>query len=297
LRAQNVLLAKLLGEEKAKAARLRTELIGNLTNLIVGFTDAQDALWSEVVDKVQVANEQGVGEMERWIGQAEEVHAESSRRTESMRGELVMAEGTATSQREAGVSALRDVSEGMRSRLEEYGAETQDMATGQVEAVDGFCEKMGSTAVEGEPGSVDLADNQLRDEQTNERKSRASGSARCSRARARRTTRRGQEPPLQPMPSMESHRLCLKPTRLAATPSLRTTAPLRRHFPTCSTRPPSSSPMVSSRTCQPVSPRARSLGPSRNPGSGHNREMRSSRLSGGVKAATSHPVSPACHPR
>ncbi|RSH85668.1 kinesin motor protein cin8 [Saitozyma podzolica] len=150
LRAQNVLLAKLLGEEKAKTARLRTELIGNLTNLIVGFTDAQDASWSEVVDKVQVANEQGVGEMERWIGQAEEVHAESSRRTENMRGELVMAERTATSQREAGVSALRDVSEGMRTRLEEYGAETQGMATSQVEAVDGFCGKMGSTAVEDE---------------------------------------------------------------------------------------------------------------------------------------------------
>jgi kinesin family protein 11 len=149
-----VLLAKLLGEEKAKTARLRTELIGNLTNLIVGFTDAQDASWSEVVDKVQVANEQGVGEMERWIGQAEEVHAESSRRTESMRGELVMAERTATSQREAGVSALRDVSEGMRTRLEEYGAETQDMATSQVEAVDGFCGKMGSTAVEGEPKAM-----------------------------------------------------------------------------------------------------------------------------------------------
>lgn len=101
-----------------------------------------------------MANEQGVGEMERWIGQAEEVHAESSRRIESMRGELVMAEGTATSQREAGVSALRDVTEGMRSRLEEYGAETHDMATSQVAAVDGFCEKMGSTAVDGESRAI-----------------------------------------------------------------------------------------------------------------------------------------------
>jgi kinesin family protein 11 len=147
-----VLLGKLLAEEKSKSALLRTELIGNLTNLIVDFTDAQDASWSQVVTQVQSANEVGVGEMNSWIEQDVEVHAESSKRAEAMGRELDMGGEVGKKQREAGVATVQDISAGMRTRLEGYGKEASVMAERQVEVVDGFCERLGTTAVEGEQG-------------------------------------------------------------------------------------------------------------------------------------------------
>lgn len=150
LRAQNVLLAKLLTDEKAKTAHLRTELVSNLTNLIVGFTDAQDASWSGVMAKVQAENEEGVRQMGAFSGAMEESHAEGSRRARAFSGELEQSQRAGMGQREAGRKAVREVKEGMRVRLEEYGERTRGEMERQVEVVDGFCGRLGETSADGE---------------------------------------------------------------------------------------------------------------------------------------------------
>lgn len=150
LRAQNVLLAKLLVEEKAKTARLRTELIGNLTNLIVDFTDAQDASWSDVVAKVQAENEGGIEEMDTFRGLMEENHAETSRRARVFNGELSKGQTGEKKQRELGRKAVEEVEAGMKVRLGEYGEKTSGEMKKQVEVVDGFCARLGETSADGE---------------------------------------------------------------------------------------------------------------------------------------------------
>lgn len=150
LRAQNVLLAKLLVEEKNKTAHLRTELIGNLTNLIVGFTDAQDASWSDVVAKVQDENDIGIREMSGFQGIMEENYAEGSRRAGQFKRNLDDGSKSSKKQREVGRKAIGEVQEGMKVRLGEYGEKTTGDMRRQVEVVDGFCERLGETSADGE---------------------------------------------------------------------------------------------------------------------------------------------------
>lgn len=102
LRNQNLLLANLLAEEKAKSVTLRTQLISNLTSMIVGFTDAQDESWSKVVGKVQSENEVGISEMGVFGKEAKGIHAESSKRAGQFSEELDMGGETCSKQREAG---------------------------------------------------------------------------------------------------------------------------------------------------------------------------------------------------
>ena len=118
--------------------------------MIVSFTDAQDASWSEAVAQVQVANEVGTLEMQRYAESSEAGYAESSKRASEYRSELDMGGQTATAQRDTGRGALEDVTTGLRSRLEGYGRETMVGAGEHVEAVDGFCGRMGATANSGE---------------------------------------------------------------------------------------------------------------------------------------------------
>ncbi|WWD19337.1 hypothetical protein CI109_103796 [Kwoniella shandongensis] len=148
LQSQNLLLARLLSQEKAKTAKLRSELIGNLTSMIENFTDAQDASWTEVVDQVKVENEKGVEEMQTF---GVEVRGEWEQREQqrgTVRGDLVVAEETGRKQREAGQNALGDVRDGMRERLEVYSAATMEEAGSHVSVVDGFCSKMGKGATD-----------------------------------------------------------------------------------------------------------------------------------------------------
>jgi len=138
-----------LADEKAKTSKLRNELVNNLTSMIVSFTDAQDASWSEAVAQVQAANETGTIEMERFAQVSEEVYAESSKRAGEYREELDMGGQTASARREAGRGALKDVTSGLRSRLEGYGKETVVQAGEHVEVVDGFCGRLGAAAADG----------------------------------------------------------------------------------------------------------------------------------------------------
>ena len=99
LRAQNDMLTRMLSSEKAKTAKLRTELVQNLTNMIVGFTDAQDASWTQAVEGVKMANEEGMGEMERYGDLVEEEWEEKVGRAEIVEKELQSAQGSSKRQR------------------------------------------------------------------------------------------------------------------------------------------------------------------------------------------------------
>ena len=99
LRAQNDMLTRMLSEEKTKTAKLRTELVQNLTNMIVGFTDAQDASWTQAVEGVQKANEEGMGEMEKYGDLVEEDWEEKVGRAELVEEGLGDLQSTAKRQR------------------------------------------------------------------------------------------------------------------------------------------------------------------------------------------------------
>ena len=167
LRAQNDMLTRILSEEKTKTAKLRTELVQNLTNMIVGFTDAQDASWTQAVEGVQKANEEGMGEMEKYGDLVEEDWEEKVGRAKIVEEGLGDLQSTAKRQRvdgqnvsdrhwrcEAGqcidIQALGEVTTGVRSRLELFGQQTRGEASEHVQEVDGFCRHLDEVASEGE---------------------------------------------------------------------------------------------------------------------------------------------------
>lgn len=102
LRGQNDLLARMLSAEKAKTAKLRTELLQNLTSLIHGFTDAQDESWTTAVEGVKEANTLGMGEMERYGDQVEHEWEDRTRRAEAVEQDLQDVQGKAKRQRTDG---------------------------------------------------------------------------------------------------------------------------------------------------------------------------------------------------
>jgi kinesin family protein 11 len=102
LQAQNTLLAQLLKSEKSKTARLRTDLLHNLTTMIVDFTDAQDVSLTTAVQGVQAANEVGVSEMGGFARDVESNFAENSKRAGGCARELNLGEDSAGQQRIAG---------------------------------------------------------------------------------------------------------------------------------------------------------------------------------------------------
>ena len=95
LRNQNALLARMLQEEKAKTTRLRTDLISNLTSMIVDFTAVAD---------VQTANTAGIEEMGVFQHGAEVRYDELLSRNNEIEEELGVAVNTASKQRSAGQS-------------------------------------------------------------------------------------------------------------------------------------------------------------------------------------------------
>ncbi|OXB35754.1 kinesin family member 11 [Cryptococcus neoformans] len=146
LRSQNHLLAKLLSEEKAKTAKLRTELIGNLTSMIESFTDEQDKGLNAVVDKVKMENEKSVEEMEEFGEETRRVWEEGDGRRKLFEDEVRSGGERVVLQKGEGQLALGQVREGLRERLESYGQGTMGEAEAHVEVVDGLCNKMGKSA-------------------------------------------------------------------------------------------------------------------------------------------------------
>ena len=96
------MLAQLLANEKANTARLRTDLVSNLTNLVVNFTEAHDDSWSAAVAQMQSANAEGMNGIEAFGAAAEVDYEHSSARVAGFGGKLVMAQSSGVKQREAG---------------------------------------------------------------------------------------------------------------------------------------------------------------------------------------------------
>lgn len=102
LRSQNEMLARMLGNEKAKSAKLRTELVSNLTSMIHGFTDAQDESWTTAVEGVKQANTAGMAQIERYGDQVEHEWDEHTQRAERVEQELRGVESSTKRQRTDG---------------------------------------------------------------------------------------------------------------------------------------------------------------------------------------------------
>ncbi|WVR09342.1 hypothetical protein IAU60_006408 [Kwoniella sp. DSM 27419] len=146
LQEQNSLLIKLLVEEKAKNARLRTELIGNFTKMIEGFTDAQDESLTSVMGQIRQENERAVEGLQVFGTEVQHGWEEGEKARGVVEAELRMGGETSRKQRESGASALGSVREGLRERLQVYGRELTSEADAQVKTVDGFCAKLGKSA-------------------------------------------------------------------------------------------------------------------------------------------------------
>jgi kinesin family protein 11 len=156
----------LLTQEKAKTARLRTDLIANLSNLIVDFTDTQDASLSAAVAQVQLANDAGLRDMQAFSQSSQDAHAESSRRAEEFGEELEMAKAAGVQQRQSGTTvsvlyfqrkcrlsfeqALGHVNVGLKSRLEEYNKETSAETAERLRRVEGLCDDLAASVGTGE---------------------------------------------------------------------------------------------------------------------------------------------------
>ncbi|WVQ72707.1 hypothetical protein IAR50_002267 [Cryptococcus sp. DSM 104548] len=146
LRAQNNLLMTLLAEEKSKTAKLRTDLIGNLTSMIQDFTDAQDEGWSGVVDKAKRDNQAGIESLEEFGEQVGAAWVEGEGRRKVFESEAATGREAGARQKELGEEALGQVREGLRQRLVDYGQETMGEAEKHVQVVDGFCVKLANRA-------------------------------------------------------------------------------------------------------------------------------------------------------
>jgi kinesin family protein 11 len=102
LQAQNAMLGRMLAGEKAKTSKLRTELVQNMTQMIVSFTDAQDQSWSEAVGQVQVANDAGAAGMGEFNAQVNSDWEKAGERQAGVQKQLAMAGRTVTTQRASG---------------------------------------------------------------------------------------------------------------------------------------------------------------------------------------------------
>lgn len=106
----------MLVNERAKTNRLRGELIGNLTNLIADFTDAQDASWSAAVGGVLAENEAGAEQMGAFASGVDVRWSAATARGKELVSELDMAQTTSATQRTTGrdVSRARNIRLGLR---------------------------------------------------------------------------------------------------------------------------------------------------------------------------------------
>ncbi|WVQ95238.1 hypothetical protein IAU59_002333 [Kwoniella sp. CBS 9459] len=146
LQSQNELLFRLLAEEREKTAKLRTELIGNLTRMITGFTDAQEQSLSTMMAKVRIENDSAVDHMRAFGEEAEREWSDGETRRKNVRDELEMGGETVRKQRSAGREAMGQATGGLKERLEVYGRETTDEAQSHTEVVDGYCARLGKSA-------------------------------------------------------------------------------------------------------------------------------------------------------
>ncbi|KAK4687098.1 kinesin family member 11, partial [Tremellales sp. Uapishka_1] len=160
LAAQNQLLSSLLLTERAKSQKLQSDLIANFTQMMNKFTSSQDESLSAAISQVQSENQGAVGDMELYVQGFRGVVDKSERKMRHYGDELMMGEETAGKQREAGQSALDEVTNGMRGRLTEYSRVIAHEAREHVDVVDDFCDRLASSAADVETRASARADAQ-----------------------------------------------------------------------------------------------------------------------------------------
>ena len=148
------MLARLLQDEKRKTASLRTELIGNLTNLIVGFTDTQEASLDAAITSVQSANEEGMGTMQAYAHTATEVYEAGEIAREQVERELRSGAQTSGTQRAEGARAVGMAGESLKGAMGVYGQQVQNEMGTLRSGLDGVCERFGEVAGDGESFSL-----------------------------------------------------------------------------------------------------------------------------------------------
>ncbi|WVW85300.1 hypothetical protein I302_107338 [Kwoniella bestiolae CBS 10118] len=148
LQSQNTLLIQLLAEEKQKSTQLRTELIGNLTRMIEGFTQQQDESWSNAIGRVTRENQLSLEGMEEFKVVVEKDYVEGEKRRSEVESDLGVAKETGQRQREAGEEAISNVRQGLKTRLEGYGTQISQQAESHVSTIDGYCEKLHKSATD-----------------------------------------------------------------------------------------------------------------------------------------------------
>ncbi|WWC90417.1 uncharacterized protein L201_005352 [Kwoniella dendrophila CBS 6074] len=146
LQTQNGLLIQLLFEEKEKSTKLRTELIGNLTSMIEGFTEQQDQSWSNAINKVTKENEFALNQMNDFSETIKEDYEQSDKKRKQVEDDMRIGRETGTRQREAGQEALNSVRQGLQTKLEEYGNEISEEADTHVRTTDVHLEKINKSA-------------------------------------------------------------------------------------------------------------------------------------------------------
>lgn len=144
LRSQNALLIQLLADEQGKTRRLRADLVSNIAAMVERFTDTQEESLACAIQRVQADNDSGLGGMETFAADHDRAVLELSSGVASFVDELSASARSNDAQRERGPAALEEVTSGLRSRLEEYGAETSAQVGERVGAVESLCTDIGT---------------------------------------------------------------------------------------------------------------------------------------------------------
>lgn len=148
LQSQNALLTQLLAEEQSKNKRLSSDLVSNIANMVERFTKTQEMSLASAIVNVKDSNDRGSNDMEKFAEAYSDVAEGMSSSAQSFGDELDKATRKIDKQRERGPPALAEVTTGLRTRLEEYGAETTSQVGERVDAVNALCAQIGTSVSE-----------------------------------------------------------------------------------------------------------------------------------------------------
>lgn len=158
LRAQNTALTQLLADEREQGARARTDLFSGIAGLVERFTDNQEERLGTALARVRSANDSGVGKMEAFAAAHGGAMGDMAEGARSFRADLNERGEEAEAQRGCGPAAMEEVASGLRTRLEEYGAETVRQGSERLSALNTLCERLGEAVTGREFHSLIVTD-------------------------------------------------------------------------------------------------------------------------------------------
>jgi hypothetical protein len=108
LRSQNERLAELLQQEQQTSARLRDDLVSQITSLLTGFTTAQTASLDKAMRGIQTENNKGIVASQDTMSSYSEAAAMAGQRSTQYRKDLEVIRGShATNREDAGKVCVR----------------------------------------------------------------------------------------------------------------------------------------------------------------------------------------------